>query len=423
MRSRLVAAALALALVLAAAGGLALLRLPRNRPPELAVAPALRVLVGGALDTRLIATDADGDPLRWSSAGLPAGAVLEPDGRLRWSPAPDQAGTFPVTVTVRDDDGAPAAARLDLLVRHPPRPDLYVAMGDSVASGHGLELADWLGRDPCWRDADDSYPARLLDRRLRGPAPNGHGTPALRHLALVACSGHTSTDLVTAPVDGGPDLPGRPARMTQLDWAVAANPGLVTVTIGANDLGIGRPGRVVAAGGRVDDGFVRARLDRLEANLAAAVRRLVDATDARVIVSTYHDPTAETPQGVDGCREACFKRAASAVVAALNATVRSAAATADPGRVAVADVAGAFRGHGAPNGRGPDVLRSGDGPLDFPALLGWAGDVHPFCAKGHGGSGRTWVSAADCIHPNRAGAEAYADAMDGAWRSARWQPA
>lgn len=405
---------------LAALAGVVHLRRTANRAPVLAQPAVLRVTVGERLDVPLVAADPDGDAVAWSAAGLPAGATLDGTGRLVWSPGPDQAGTYRARVSVRDGDGASAGVSVELRARHPARPGLYVAMGDSVASGHGLDLRDWLGGDACWRDGEASYPARVLERRVAAPTP---GEPALRTLALVACSGSSSDDLVTQPVSGGPALPGAPGAPSrpQLDWAVVSNPTLVTVTVGANDVGVGDPGRVVGPGGRIDRAGLDARREGLERNLTRVLRRLVDATDARVIVSTYHNPTARDPEGVPGCRRDCFARAAAAVVSLLNDTLRTAAAAMPSGRVMVADVAGAFVGHGAPNGRGPDVLRRGT-PIPLPAPLDDTTAIQPYCAEGRAGTAGAWVSAADCIHPNRQGARAYAAAVDRAWRGGDWRP-
>lgn len=394
---------------------------PGNRPPVLLVPAQLRAVVGVPFEAQLDATDpdGDGDGLRWSAAGLPPGARLDADGKLRWSPAADQAGTYALEVVATDADGAATPAPIDLLARHPAHPELYVAMGDSVASGHGLEWRDYLGGDPCWRAGTDAYPARFLAGRRAGPVPQ---EPSLTTLAVVACSGHSADDLLTAPVDGGPVLPDQPDRMTQVAWAVAANPALVTVTIGANDVGVGRPGDVVGPGGVVDEGLVGARLSELQTRLTAVLRRLADATDARIIVSTYFNPAAPDANGVSGCRRSCFRDATARVVGELNTTLRAAVGTIPPDRVAIADVTAVFEGHEAPNGRGPDFLRDAGSPVPLPALLGWTGDVHPYCADGHSLSRDPWISAADCIHPNPAGARAYAGAIESAWRTAGWAP-
>jgi hypothetical protein len=139
----------------------------------------------------------------------------------------------------------------------------------------------------------------------------------------------------------------------------------------------------------------------------------VAATDATVVVTTYHDPTAARPHGIDGCEGACFASAAAEVVSALDAAIAGVASRFGD-RVLVADVRPAFAGHGAGNGVGPDGMRAGDLPSWVPAAAGGLVDglsgVTPFCADGDAG-GEPWVSSFDCVHPNGTGADAYADAV------------
>src|SRR5262249_54268292 len=76
---------------------------PGNQVPSL-VGPADRTLSQGQpIRIPLQAADADGDPLTFSSANLPAGAVLDPaTGVFAWTPAFAQEGTFAVSFTVSD---------------------------------------------------------------------------------------------------------------------------------------------------------------------------------------------------------------------------------------------------------------------------------------------------------------------------------
>lgn len=285
--------------------------------------------------------------------------------------------------------------------RHPARPGTLVALGDSVASGQGLELSDWLGRDPCWRAREESYAGLVFEEWRRGRDD--------AQLALVACSGATVGDLLTEDVTGGPAGAAPPGTevLAQVEWAVRANPALVTVTVGANDLQFSNPARSFTAAGELTD-EVDGRLQRVEDGLTEVLRRLVDATDARVVVTTYHDPTAAHPQGVPACEGECFARAAADVVDRLAAAVEGAADRFPAARVQVADVRARFEGHGAPNGIGIDAVRAGGlGPLgDLAGRL--LGGVSAFCARGDG-DGDAWVNAVDCVHPNAAGARAYAD--------------
>lgn len=390
---------LALAGALVAAVG-ALGPEPENRPPDLTVPAEVRVLVDEQLRLELDATDPEGAEVTWSATGLPDGAALDPGGVLRWVPGPADVGTHHVQMAASDPEGASRRTGVRLLVRHEPRPGLLVALGDSVASGHGLDWRHWLGRDPCWRDERAAYPALVL-------ADRGD----LTDLALVACSGHRAAHLHSRDLAGVGPLAGDDRPRSQVEWAVTANPGVVTVTVGANDLDFARPAEAVTAEGELDDAHLAARLDRVEVELARNLRRLVEATDSRIVVTNYHDPTAPRPHGVPGCRDECFAAAAAEAVGRLNGRIADVAGRFPPDRVVLADVADAFAGRGAPNGRGPDVLRGLDAPSWVPGVLTWASGVHPYCARGRAADHQTLVSAADCVHPNRAGARAYADAV------------
>ncbi len=380
-----------------------------QRAPVVSV-PSVPVLVTDqpALVT-IEAFDPDGDPLTWSVVGLPQGAVFDGStATFTWTPTAAHIGRRAVRLIAHDPGGRRASATLNLVVRAPAHSGEYLALGDSVPAGHGLDWYDYERTDPCWRARDASYPGRFFAR---------WSTQALgRSYQLLACSGATVVDMLSP---GG-----------QIDQARARNPGLVTITIGANDLGFTHPERLLP-GGVLDQATVDARLSRLRADLRRAIARLLDGTGARVVVTTYHDPTADDPVGVPGCSGPCFRAASSAVVEQLNGVIGEAVRSFPAGRVALVDVAPMFVGHGAPNGWGPDALRD-RGLADWvpesllPEGTGWALDaldsIHPYCADGHNlGDDPNWVSGVDCVHPNADGAEAYADAVWAAWQASGWR--
>lgn len=338
----------------------------------------------------------------------PTGAVVA-DGALRWSPTEADVGTHTVRSVRLDERGGWVVEETELTVRHPHRPDVYLALGDSIATGHGLDRWDYLGRDRCWRAEGAAYARHVTDGLAE------RGVDVRRH--IVACSGAFLEDLATDVLGGGPDGVVPDDRATQLDWAVRTNPGLITLTVGANDLGFVDPSDFIADGG-LDTQALATRLTIIEVGLTEIVDLLVDATDATIVVTDYHDPTADNPHGVDGCREACFASAAEEAVGLLSATVRRVVER-HPARVLFADVATPFDGHGAGNGRGPDVSRLGRGPLSrfLPAP---ARGVSSYCAKGDHDND-TWVNALDCVHPNGEGQEAYAEAVLAALDEADWR--
>lgn len=340
----------------------------------------------------VVELEADIGGWRWSTlVDAPTGASLV-DGSVD-VPASDELGHQDVTALAVGQAGRPEVYRRSLAVVNPDQPMTIVAMGDSVASGHGLDLLDYLGRDPCWRDEDGAYPA-LVGRDLD------------YEVHLVACSSAEVGDLDEELVTGGPELDGV-NRRTQLGWAQQVNPELVTLTIGANDLRFDHPDELLVDG-RLDEAEVQERLDGIAAALARLLEELVDTTTSTVVVTTYHNPTADNPQGVDGCELECFAAAAADVADRLNGVI-SRAAAAHPERVVLADVAGDFDRHGAPNGRGPDGLRAGKGFLGRILPIPTTG-VSAYCARGDH-TNDTWINALDCVHPNGEGARAYADVV------------
>ncbi|MEM8902816.1 MAG: GDSL-type esterase/lipase family protein [Actinomycetota bacterium] len=331
------------------------------------------------------------------------------DGVATWTPTEADLGVHRFETVTLDERGSWSTAEIEVVVRHEHRPGLYLALGDSVASGHGLDRWDYLGRDRCWRAEGAAYARHVAD----GLADRG--VDVERH--IVACSGAFLSDLSDDPVGGGPSgvVPGD--RASQLEWAALTNPGLVTLTIGANDLGFIDPAVFFDDGG-LDRAVLDGLVAEMEAGLIAAVDRLVAETDALVVVTNYHDPSAENPQGVDGCRQACFAAATAEAIDVIAAAVDRVAGR-HPDRVLVADAASAFVGHGAGNGRGPDVSRLGQGPLSrfLPAPVR---GVSSYCARGDH-SNDTWINAIDCVHPNGEGQEAYADAVLAALDTAGWR--
>ncbi len=340
----------------------------------------------------------------------PDGALLG-DDIVSWTTSDDDLGVHRLSTVTLDERGSWSLDETEIVVRHEHRPTVYLAMGDSIASGHGLDRWDYLGRDRCWRAEGAAY-ARHVDDGLAA-----RGYDVTRH--NVSCSGAFISDLSTDVLRGGPTGLFPDDIATQLDWAIRTNPGLIALTVGANDLGFIDPSAFFADGG-LDRDALAALIADLEAELGAVVDQLAAQTDAFIVVTNYHDPSAENPQGVDGCRESCFAEATAEAVTSIAAAIDRIAER-HPGRVAVADVATAFDGHGAGNGRGPDVSRLGQGPLSR-FLPKPVRGVSSYCAKGDH-SNDTWINAIDCVHPNGEGQEAYADAVLAAIDRAGWRPA
>jgi lysophospholipase L1-like esterase len=370
--------------------------------PRLGVPTEVRAGVGERVVVTPMAFDAAGNELDVEVGALPAGASVTAGGEVVWGP--EDAVTASLSLSARDTFGLETTREVSLLGRHPVGDDLLVAMGDSVASGHGLQRRDYLGGDRCWRDQESAYPSRLLDGLLESGRFAEDG-----ELALVACSGADVDDLVEDDVTGGPESV-ELAEASQLEWAVRANPEVITLTVGANDLDFHRPDELVGEDG-LDTATLDERLAAMAGELESLLDRLVSATDATVVVTTYHNPVADEPRGIEGCRDRCFGDAVDEASARLNDRIAEVAGGFDDDRVRVADVAAAFEGRGAPRPAGGFALR--DVGLGALARVAPVPEIttSAYCADGDGEGRGSWVSGIDCVHPDASGAKAYADAV------------
>lgn len=386
-----------------------------SEPPE-NVAPitsprTFRAAVGESVTLDVTAFDSDGqvEDIVW--AGLPPGIEQSDTGETVWIPA--DAGTWLGSYEVRDDDGAVSRADAAFVARYPSNRDGLVAMGDSVASGHGLQESDYLGRDGCWRDGGEAYPRRVFDALVAA----GDLAEERAELGLVACSGHDTDDLFETPVSGGISgtAPDGVDKLTQLEWAVRANPAIVTLTIGANDTGFVGPAKLLLPDHSLNRPDVAQRMDVIRSDLRIVLERLVTATDAEIYVTNYYDPTATDPQGVPGCRHECFADKAAEVVDEMNRTIAEVVAEFDL-RVQLVDIHTPFVGHGAPNGLGPDGLRAGGFGILGSLVGGLVAEVHPYCSHGDA-TGDPWINSIDCVHPDGGGTQVIADTVLAAIRA------
>lgn len=369
---------------------------PPNQPPEI-VADSFVGQVGDRLDGRLSVTDPDGTvtSIRWSR---PPPGFTSPSGAdpsFSWSPP--VAGTWRASVSAGDDAGAAASATITFIARHPHRRNVLVAMGDSVAAGFGLDLTDALLGDPCWRAPRAGYPKGVLDRLVAGGNLPGRDA----RLVLAACAGTSTSDVWEVPTwrpPGAPEDLGEPG-WSQLDWAVRLNPRYITLTVGANDVGV--VDLSIFEGGELNREELAGRLVAVSGKVGHLLDELVSRTDARIALSNYYNPTATNPTGLGGCRGECFVEQAALVHEALNGALAQAAARHDS-RVQFVDIAPLFAGHEAGDAFGPDWLRD---PIE--TVLGV--QVRAYCsAEDPTGS---WVSSFDCVHPTGDGMAAIAEAM------------
>ncbi|WP_100501647.1 GDSL-type esterase/lipase family protein [Geodermatophilus chilensis] len=187
----------------------------------------------------------------------------------------------------------------------------YVALGDSISIDDYSGGPGRGGASLLFANRDDDFP-EWRGRDLRSTAP---GTT----FTLLATDGATTGTLLD--------------RQLPRFAALPARPGLVTLTIGGNDL-LGAYGDT--AGARAVVARVTAALDRALVAIAAAL-----APDGRVVVGTVYDPS-------DGTGDAARLGLppwpdAVALIAELNDGLRRTAARHG---AAVAEIAEHFRGHG-----------------------------------------------------------------------------
>ena len=366
---------------------------PPNLPPDITV-DSFASTVGDRLDARLSVSDPDGYVTRITWHRPPPG-FRGADGSFAWTPP--VAGTWEGQVSATDDAGATTTADVTFIARHRYRRNVLVALGDSVAAGFGLDLTDALLGDPCWRAPRAGYPKRVADRLVAdGRLPRGEA-----RLVVAACAGTSTSDVWEAPTwppPGAPDDLGE-ASWSQLDWAVGLNPRYVTLTVGANDVGV--VDLAVFEGGELDHDELARRLEALAGEVGYLLDELVARTDARIALTNYYNPTATDPTGLPGCRGECFVEQAGFVHDALNAALARAAARHDS-RVRLVDVSSLFGGHEAGDALGPAWLRE---PIE--TILGVR--VRAYCSEAD--TEGSWISSLDCLHPTTDGMAAIGEAV------------
>ncbi|MBO3740272.1 SGNH/GDSL hydrolase family protein [Actinoplanes flavus] len=197
-----------------------------------------------------------------------------------------------------------------------PDPLQYVALGDSVAAGYGA--ADT--RDTCGRSSA-AYPA-LLARQARGAIT----------LRFAACVSATTIDVATRQVT-----------------TLSPETDLVTITAGANDLGVKQvllacqsPARTAAC--RTGYAAIDRRLSStLPRDLARMMRAVTTAAPkAQIVVTGYPLPFARTRRCAGVPVQPALRTRSNQVIHRLNVAIAEAARQS---RVRYADVARPFAGH------------------------------------------------------------------------------
>jgi lysophospholipase L1-like esterase len=268
----------------------------------------------------------------------------------------------------------------------------YYALGDSVASGRGLMDSG----GACRRSAM-AYPEQVRDLLA---ARRG----AVR-FRLLACAGAEAAS-------------GSHSLRRQVDAVLRSltkRPTIVSLTIGANDTDWSDIPLTYA---RIRDpdadgfvGWIRGVAASVERAALKQLRRLLERPNVRIVLTDYFNPV--NPQSLlfgppVPCAEAavCYART-ELIVDELNGVLRGLPAELRArGRIAVAGIHGAFRGHESPApecGTGtPGVEETW---IQYPTDP--ASNSNPGLPPGVPGP---W--SGDCFHPNELGAAAIAAAVD-----------
>jgi len=95
----------------------------RNTPPMIRGHEQFRV-EGNVVSFRVVATDADGDPLSYAIKEGPPGASIDPSsGRVLWNTSGEPKGKFPFLVAVSDGAGGETTARINVTIREETSPE------------------------------------------------------------------------------------------------------------------------------------------------------------------------------------------------------------------------------------------------------------------------------------------------------------
>ncbi|GAB7039090.1 MULTISPECIES: SGNH/GDSL hydrolase family protein [Catenuloplanes] len=250
--------------------------------------------------------------------------------------------------------GAVLAPALPVLAAPAVRVD-YVALGDSYAAGVGAGA--------------ESTACRVTD----GAFPRLWAEPELVDLTLAACSGATSADVAA----------------TQLG-ALSETTDLVSVTVGANDLGLTTILRTCATAPQGEActvalaGIPQALATTVPAGVAALLTQVrADAPAAKLVVTGYPVPFAEAAQCPQLPLPPALRTAGNSAIAGLNQVLAAQAVAAGATFV---DVTGAFAPHAlcTPQPWLVGVAGLNDGTVLHPTAAGQAEGYLPAFIAGAG---------------------------------------
>ncbi len=278
----------------------------------------------------------------------------------------------------------------------------YFALGDSIASGHGLNDSG----GECHR-SPSAYPYHLA-RQLQNADPNI--LVRFNDSHLIACSGQPSTDL-TYQVN---QLRGKLAIETKQGLVSPSDPIVVSISAGINDIW-GSSEKLASTLSEIifaEDAFfaswVNAQLPAIKENLRTAIGEIIAmGPNTSVVVTGYYNPLNELsiffapfPQR---CLDGSCNRRADRLIELLNNALSQVTLSFGTEKVQfVGSIADSFKGH-----EGPRPL-CGLAPPD--RLDSWI--QSPFLPDYNSISSLAGFAAlpftGDCLHPGYAGARAIA---------------
>ena len=385
------------------------------RPPEIDVPESTFAQVGQSVSEAVVVVDPNNDDtvvrlLSNDASGLLP--VTNVRGRIigfEWQPT--EPGEWDVVFSATDTGGLVSEATVRLVARNEPSIDTVFVMGDSIAAGFGRDRSDFVSSDECFRSEMDSYGSVAFERLIEAGALGAEA-----ELIFVACAGIGSGDLgitETEATNGDGDVIGAPA--TQLERATQLNPTIITLTIGADDIGLFDLDQWLTTGAgqdptrAADPSEIEMRAAVARSNVADVLDVLVSTTSAHIVVTTLYNPVAANPVGVDGCTADCMVAVTNNIVDAFNEQIVDLMAEQRPGRVSIARLDGDADVFEAPNGAGLDALRDGLGPLQG-LVDTFTGGSNALCAD-DGGVDDPLISRLDCAHPNEDGQRAIGEVV------------
>ncbi len=377
-----------------------------NRPPDVRAVPLARAEIGERYSDAIVASDPDGDEVivRLGQGPIGFAPVVNSRGAITgfdWRPT--EPGQWSVDVTATDAAGLTTTAEIVLLGRASRPHPLVLAMGDGIAAGFGRDRSDFLGTDDCFRSESDAYAVITTEALVDAGALD-----TTAEVLVVGCADATLDLLTSEPLHATTGSGDRvDDKRTQMGWASSLNPTIITLTIGGSTGGFSDVDSFFRRDAGNDD---VAYLD--EAGLAGAqqmvrndlqrtLEELLQTTDAHVAITTYYNPTAAVPIGIDGCAGACFGEAMEQIVGGLNDAIIGAVRAVSSERISLVRLDGADDVWEASNGLGPDFVRDGLGPFQG-VVDRFTGGSSSTCAD-DGDPPEDLVSALDCVHPNTDG--------------------